>query len=289
VLRDAWDSGRLAVTTRTDPLQATGAHVGVLAHITLEELQARLTSLDIANGFANRFLYVCARRSKKLPSGGTLDDGERHRIGERIRGALEQARTRGIVTRTPEAGALWDQLYRDLPEPPGLFGAVTARADAQLLRLQLTFALLEGSGQIDVRHLQSAIAVWRYAEASAAHVFGRTIGNDKADRLLDELRAVYPKGLAWEAQHALFHRNANAAEISAARTLLTRLGRAVDKLEAGPGRHPWVLYAVPKRTKEAKEGEPERLSSFPSPVSEEAGRDGSATDDAPPPPAEGWL
>jgi hypothetical protein len=288
VLRDAWDSGTLAVTTRTDPLQATGAHVGVLAHITLEELQARLTSLEIANGFANRFLYVCARRSKKLPSGGTLDDGERHRLGERISVALEQARTLKIVVRTPEAEALWNRVYGNLPEPPGLFGAVTARADAQLLRLQVTYALLEG-GQIDVRHLQSAIAVWRYTEASAAHVFGRTIGNDKADRLLDELRAVYPKGLTREAQHALFNRNASAAEINAARTLLTRLGLAVDRPEAGSGRHPWVLYAVRKQTKETKEGETEGLSSFPSSVLEEVEREAPAMDDAPPAPPEGWL
>src|SRR5207249_7764498 len=73
VLRDAWDTGRLRVLTRKDPLKATGAHVSVLAHITLEELREKLTTSEVANGFANRFLFVCAQRARKLPTGGNLD------------------------------------------------------------------------------------------------------------------------------------------------------------------------------------------------------------------------
>src|SRR5262249_50019201 len=124
VLRDAWDSGRLAVATRKDPLLATGAHIGVLAHITVDELRARLSSLDVANGFANRHLFVCAKRSQKLPTGGNLDDAERRRLGKRVAEALAVARKGDVLTRTLKAEAVWDRLYRDLPEPPGLFGAV---------------------------------------------------------------------------------------------------------------------------------------------------------------------
>jgi hypothetical protein len=178
VLRDAWDSGRLAVTTRKDPLVATGAHIGVVAHITLEELRARLTSLDIANGFANRFLFTCVRRSKKLASGGTLNEATRHELGTKVGAALRSARTRTLLTRTPTAEATWRSVYENLPEPPGLFGAVTARADAQLLRLSLVYALLNKADRIHDTHIEPAVAVWRYAEASAAHVFGGVLGSD---------------------------------------------------------------------------------------------------------------
>jgi hypothetical protein len=278
VLRDAWDSGRLAVTTRKDPLVATGAHIGVVAHVTLEELRARLTSLDIANGFANRFLFTCVRRSKKLASGGTLDEATRRKLGTKVGEALRSARTRTVLSRTPTGDAAWRSVYENLPEPPGLFGAVTARADAQLLRLSLVSALLDKGERIHDPNIEAAVAVWRYAEASAAHVFGGVLGSDLADRLLEELRAIYPQGLNREAQHGLFSRNTTAAALDAARTSLVRLKLAVEREEQSPGRHPWVLYALPKQTKETKEAPPaglvhrsERLPSFSSYVSDGVG------------------
>jgi Bifunctional DNA primase/polymerase, N-terminal/Primase C terminal 1 (PriCT-1) len=261
VLRDAWDSGRLAVTTRKDPLQANGAHIAVIAHVTLEELRVRLSTLDIANGFANRLLFCCSRRSKKLPSGGNLGEAHRRCLADRVREALKIARSRTVITRTALADVRWGEVYQQLPEPLGLFGAVTARADAQLLRLSLVFALLDHAEQIDVAHIDAGVAVWRYAEASAAHVFGGTLGHDHADRLLEELRAVYPVGLTREEQHALFGRHVTAAALGTTRDLLVGRDLAVERVEPTPGRHPQVLYAVPKHAKEAKEGSPGGLPS----------------------------
>jgi hypothetical protein len=285
VLRDAWDSGRLAVTTRKDPLVATGAHIGVVAHVTLEELRARLTSLDIANGFANRFLFTCVRRSKKLASGGTLDEATRCTLGTKVEKALSSARTRSVLTRTPQAELRWRSVYENLPEPPGLFGAVTARADAQLLRLSLVFALFDKAERIDDPHIEAAVAVWRYAEASAAHVFGGVLGSDLADRLLEALRAIYPKGLNREAQHALFSRNTTAAALDAARKSLMRLELAVEREEATSGRHPWVLYALPRQPKKTKEAPPtglvrraDSLPSLPSSVPDGVGIDEEVTE-----------
>ena len=287
VLRDAWDTGRLAVTTRKDPLVATGAHIGVVAHVTLEELRARLTSLDIANGFANRFLFTCVRRSKKLPSGGTLAEAERARLGVRVGAALDVARKRTVVTRTPAAEALWCDVYNQLPEPAGLFGAVTARAEAQLVRLQLEYFLLDQVEQIDVPHLEAAVAAWRYAEASAAHTFGGTLGYDHADRLLEELRAVYPLGLSREAQHTLFGRHLTAAELATARETLVRLGLAEERSEPSPGRHPWMLYALPKQAKKAKEGCQQGLPSLPSQLPErEQGLPSPSQESVAPPPSD---
>src|ERR1700752_454987 len=73
VLRQAWDSGDLRILTRNDPVKATGAHISVMGHITAEELKRNLTRTEVANGFANRFLWVETNRSKCLPEGGRLD------------------------------------------------------------------------------------------------------------------------------------------------------------------------------------------------------------------------
>ena len=64
------DGDTLRVMTRHQPLKASGAHISVVAHITEEELGRELTDTDTLNGFANRFLWVVVRRSKRLPFGG---------------------------------------------------------------------------------------------------------------------------------------------------------------------------------------------------------------------------
>ncbi len=70
ILRKAWDSDTLQSLTKRSPARATGAHVSVIGHITSEELSRKLCDVDAANGYANRFLWACSRRSKSLPHGG---------------------------------------------------------------------------------------------------------------------------------------------------------------------------------------------------------------------------
>src|SRR5262249_20934343 len=67
VLRQAWDGIFLRNMTRGSPYRATGAHIGITAHITPQELAKLLTEVDVANGFINRFLIYCVRRSRVLP------------------------------------------------------------------------------------------------------------------------------------------------------------------------------------------------------------------------------
>src|SRR5262249_7847753 len=66
-IRNAWDGLVLQTMTKNSPLKATGAHVSIVGHITKDELRSRLTRTDIANGFANRFLFCLVKRSKLLP------------------------------------------------------------------------------------------------------------------------------------------------------------------------------------------------------------------------------
>ena len=67
IIRKAWDGGKLETLTKSSQLCATSPHISIIGHITTEELRARLTRTDSANGFANRFLFVLVKRSKELP------------------------------------------------------------------------------------------------------------------------------------------------------------------------------------------------------------------------------
>lgn len=238
IVREAWDTGTLRVMTRKEPLRATGAHVSVLGHITAEELRRTLTSTDQANGFANRFLFVCVTRSKMLPEGGGLDDAARAELGGRIRTALAQARNLDQLTRTPAARDLWADLYRRMGEdgPGGIVDFVTSRREAQTLRLSVAYAIADGSPHIDVPHLEAAWALWSYCDASARYLFGDNLGDEVADKLLAALRAAGPEGLDGTQQSALFGRHVASRQLEDARALLQRCHLADTTTEQTGGR-----------------------------------------------------
>ena len=82
---------------------------------------------------------------------------------------------------------------RGVPRPvegkPGLLGAAISRAEAQVLRLALVYALLAGDHEIEAEHLNAALAIWRYCEQSAVRLFGSSLGDPVADEILRVLKA----------------------------------------------------------------------------------------------------
>jgi len=96
-IRDAWDGGTLSVRTRQNKLHVTGAHLSLVGHITKQELLRRLDDTEIANGFGNRILWICAKRSKTLPfGGGSIDFGS---LPTELRAATDHARKMGEYPR----------------------------------------------------------------------------------------------------------------------------------------------------------------------------------------------
>jgi hypothetical protein len=153
----------------------------------------------------------------------------------------EIARAAGQLNRDDQARQIWRNVYGELSEgKPGLFGSVTGRAEAQVLRLSLIYALLDGACIIRAEHLLAGLAVWEYAEASARYIFGDALGNPIADQILKQLRAE-PEGLTRTEIRDLFGRHCKASEIDAAlRTLLeTGLARCEQVLTNGRPAERW--------------------------------------------------
>jgi hypothetical protein len=245
-IRRAWDGDKLSTITKNSPLCATGAHISIVGHITIDELRARLTRTEAANGFANRFQFPLVRRSKELPFGGSLNHSVTLKFGERLREKIASAQTIGRVEMKEAARAQWATVYSKLSAAqPGLLGAVVARGEAQVVRLALIYALLDGSGQIDVPHLEAALAVWEYCESSAAFVFGDLLGDPVADEIARALQRAGPQGMTRTAIRDLFGRNRSGDRISAALALLATRGRARMETRRTSG-HPveaWVAVA----------------------------------------------
>jgi Protein of unknown function (DUF3987) len=213
VIRQAWDDGNLRLMTKNSPAKSTGAHISILGHITKGELIRFLTSTDAGNGFANRFLWVCTRRSKFLPEGGQVPEAKIIPILNRLREAAQFAKTVGVVERDDAARALWFEIYPQLSEgSPGLVGAITNRGEAQVVRLSLLYALLDKSKRVRLEHLKAALGVWTYCEASAQTIFGDTFGDPAVDELLSALRRN-PEGLSRTEIRDFFGRNRSSFEI----------------------------------------------------------------------------
>ena len=188
-IRSAWDSGILRTLAKNSPAVATDAHVSIIGHITQEELHRALAEVECFSGFGNRFLWFVVRRSKLLPNGG--QDLDLALYAQKLALAAEQARSVERMHRDHGAAALWEQVYAELADDNagGLLGAVTSRAEAQVLRLSMIYALLDGSGTIGEQHLRAALAVWRYCRASARLIFGNASGDPVEEKVLAAIRA----------------------------------------------------------------------------------------------------
>jgi hypothetical protein len=243
VLRDAWDGRILANLTKNNAERSTNAHMSMIGEITEEELLRIFDQVNIANGFGNRCLWVSVKRSKELPDGGSVDEAIRGRLSAGVALAAEEASARERVQFDDSARAMWRDTYSSLTrEVPGILGALTGRAEAQVVRLALIYALLDRAATIGVEHLEAALAVWRYCEKSVIYIFGDALGDPTADAILGALRRRSPEGMSRTDISALFGRNVNAQEIDRALKLLQELGRVKADTEGSgrPGRKPEV-------------------------------------------------
>jgi uncharacterized protein DUF3987 len=242
VMRQAWDDGDLSPLTRNNPIKSTGAHVSIVGHITQQELLARMDDTSKANGFANRFLWAVVTRSKELPEGADVPKQVLQNLADKLTTAVNFARRGGIVRRDDLARETWARVYGPLSAGrPGLTGAILSRAEAQVLRLSVLYALLDCSFTVSVKHLTAALAVWEYCETSAQIIFGKKLGDPVADRILEAIRQAGAVGMSDNDIHELFAGHRSANERDRALALLKELG-LIRSEQATTGGRPKTIW-----------------------------------------------
>lgn len=239
IMRDAWDGNRLE-NRRAGRGQHTSVarnhYLTVSAQITTEELLRRLSVTEQANGFANRFLFVAVDRSKRLPDGGHIEDTTYRRLAGDIRNAANSARRIGWMSRLPEAAEAWSHIYNSISDDvTGMHASLTARAEAQMLRMQMLFAAAEGTDKISVEHVAAAKACWDYCEQSVRWIFGDSFGDQVADKLYPAFVQAGPDGLTRTQQSDLLGRNVTAARLGDARQRIHERYLIVTTKQVGNG------------------------------------------------------
>ena len=247
VLREAWDGEDLETLTRTAPLRASDARLSLIGHITALELRHCSTTVSMANGFLNRFLFVACRRTQLLPKGGEKNPLAKTGLKDRLALVLEHARCAGELPLHPDADKHWTATYEQMSERSmdGLTGALTARAEPHTMRLALIYALLDGAMSIKVEHLDAALAVWDYAARSAEWAFGDATGVPLAERI-HSILVDNPPELTLTQLRDFLGRNYPAAQIKEALEALEQAGRAKRRKRKNPagGRPAEVWTAI---------------------------------------------
>jgi hypothetical protein len=173
------------------------------------------------------------------------------------------------LVRDDEARALWHECYPALSQVrPGLYGAATSRAEAQVLRPSAIYAVLDCSPTIGLPHLRAALAVWDYCSASASLFFGTSTGDHTADRILEAINAS-TEGLSRKQMSALFHGHLSSSRIEAALEQLISLGAIYQTSQPSGGR-PSTLWSPTPESDCLAEGESHDESTFEETADEES-------------------
>ncbi|HQQ00843.1 MAG TPA: hypothetical protein PLY86_20515 [bacterium] len=246
VLRELWDSPRrIRSLTKNDSVVASLPHVSFAGHITCEEVRDLLTDISLANGFANRFIWVYVQQRQELPFGGSLQDSDLMPVVCRLREVMDFASRWGDKSMglSKEVRAVYPEIYSRLIHPgTGLIGAILARGAPQIRRLAMTYAMLDLSTEVRLEHLNAALALWDYSERSVRFIWGDRTGFHIADEILAMLKRS-PGGLSRTDISNSFGRNVPAPRIQNALDMLAE-SRMIVMEKTETGRRPAETWKI---------------------------------------------
>ena len=180
-----------------DVTPAREPFLSIMAGTTQDWLQKALTERDIYGGFANRWLYFYGLPKDPMPNPPKVDKKEQAALVQSLNEIRNWADSvpDGEVTISDDANTLFDGYYREYYrrcQQPGLIPTLVVRIQDFIWKIALLYAADSLSEAISADHLEAAIAVGNYLEASVAEVFANFgSSNTKAQemRLLDFLRS----------------------------------------------------------------------------------------------------
>jgi hypothetical protein len=165
---------------------------------------------------------------------------------ESLSAAIEHAKTIGRIEWTDKAREKWHAIYPELSEgKPGLVGSLIARAEAQAVRLCVIYALLDGSDKIEVVHLEAALAIMDYVEASVKYIFQDSIGDSLANEILEAL-SNKPDGMTRTEIYKYFNYHKSSGQIESSLKLLSANGKIKMEIVETGGRPKeiWILNRI---------------------------------------------
>lgn len=194
-LRELWDGKGIKPAVKAQSVGTTNPHVNLLGHITPSELLELMNSREMSNGFANRFLTVWAEQTGLDSNPPGTPYPTVRALADRVADVLRYARADRFVehdhTRmrlSPDAFTVYDRLYHgEFQSRSGgerVAGLLDRRAPT-MLRLALLFALTDKAAQIEVIHVNAALAWVRYWTDSVKFIFATARDEARSEQTED--------------------------------------------------------------------------------------------------------
>lgn len=194
VIRQAYDGDSIANITKGSDIEVAGweYQMGGLMGITPDELRDLLEGgTEVANGFANRFVWVPVREREGVSVPGT----QRYTLSDPTATMLKAALTHAVASRgqpmsiDTEAVELLDRYYQFLGTLKG-DGGLTRRLADSALRFALARAAIERRDDVTRADVKRSILLTEYARAGLGWVFGAVIASEDAENVMQALVAV---------------------------------------------------------------------------------------------------
>jgi hypothetical protein len=238
-MRTLWDAHPVHQGAKTNKDSVQNPHISMIGNITEHELKDCLAKSDMSNGFGNRILWACSRKSKTLPFPRPIPQAELDELRDNLL-CVERNMPGEMFWwdgKNTECMDLWVKEYERLSADKGggIFEDITGRAIPQVIRLTMIYAALDQSPVFKVAHLKAALEVWRYCEDSARYIFGDVVGDKLATQIVDLLTSA-PRGMTQTEINDAFQRNKSSAQIQAALRLLEDDGKVVKQVQGTAGR-----------------------------------------------------
>jgi len=172
--------------------------LSIMAGTTQAWLQKALTERDIYGGFANRWCYFYGLPKEPMPNPPKVDSDKRNELVQKLNYIRNWAKDlpNGEITVSDDANALFEEYYREYYQrcqQPGLIPTLIVRIQDFIWKIALLYATDTLSDNISAEHLEAAIAVGNYLEASVTEVFasfGESKGKRAETRVIDYLRGM---------------------------------------------------------------------------------------------------
>lgn len=221
--------------------------VSIMAGTTQSWLQKALTERDIYGGFANRWLYFLGLPKAPMPNPPKVDDKKRTELVTYLNHVRNWADDvpGGEITVSDQANATFAQYYHDYYgrcQVEGLIPTLIVRVQDAIWKLALLYAADEMSKVITCDHLDAAIAVGDYLEASVTKVFasfGASAGKVEENRVLESLLAKGGPVLNRDLYRSL---SMSAKEFEGVIQPLVKLGLVKNTNSRAPNGRPLTYY-----------------------------------------------
>ena len=256
-LREVWDGGDIKPATKSKPVGVTNPHIGIHANITPLELNGLLSSREMSNGFANRFLMIFSENVGYVPFPSPTPQRLVEELADKTIDIIHYAkggypnRINGLEMNLSQAAkALYEEVYRELRQPldGDFITAILERRAPYALRLAMLFALTDQTRVIEACHLHAALEWVNYAVNTVKFVFADKANNQQqaetrnnAARIMAFLR-LRPNGAGMrDLINECFQKNGSSEKINSALSYLLaenppRIEQIIDSSKGRIGR-----------------------------------------------------